>query len=85
MGMTQFKDFVYWIDSGTKTVERADKSDGSNHTIIQKLKDGVIVTDLMVFHASKQTGRSAFKEVLRDLVESHVEMYVRECGKVERW
>ncbi|PIK48062.1 putative low-density lipoprotein receptor-related protein 6 [Apostichopus japonicus] len=59
MGMTQFKDFVYWIDSGTKTVERADKSDGSNHTIIQKLKDGVIVTDLMVFHASKQTGWNA--------------------------
>ncbi|XP_071498009.1 low-density lipoprotein receptor-related protein 6-like [Diadema antillarum] len=53
-GVTQFRDFVYWSDWSSKTIERCNKTSGANRTRIQGgLTD---VMDILVFHSSRQSG-----------------------------
>lgn len=58
IGLTQFRDYVYWIDHVSKTIERANKSDGSNNIVLQTFGDEIVI-DLLVFHGSRQTGWNA--------------------------
>ena len=53
-GVTQFRDFIYWTDQGTKTIERAHKSTGQNRTRI-KYTDADVM-DISVIHNSRQIG-----------------------------
>ena len=52
--LTVYQDFLYWADWETNTIERANKSNGLNHTLIQTQLDYVI--DLVVYHNSRQSG-----------------------------
>lgn len=56
-GLTQFRDFVYWTDQGTCTIERAHKSTGQNRTRI-KYTDADVM-DISVIHSSRQIGTSS--------------------------
>jgi len=53
-GLTQFRDFVYWTDQGTRTIERAHKVTGQNRTRI-KYTDADIM-DISIIHSSRQIG-----------------------------
>jgi len=55
-GLTQFREFVYWTDQGTKTIERAHKTTGENRTRISYTDAAVM--DISVIHSSRQTGTS---------------------------
>ena len=57
-GLTQFRDFVYWTDQGTRTIERAHKLTGQNRTRI-KYTDADVM-DISVIHSSRQIGTSNF-------------------------
>lgn len=52
--VTQYRDYIYWSDWNTGHIERADKNTGANRTKIHDRLDSV--TDLKVFHASRQAG-----------------------------
>lgn len=52
--ITQYRDYVYWTDWNTGDIERADKTTGENRTKIHDRLESV--TDLLVFHASRQPG-----------------------------
>ncbi|XP_011066151.1 PREDICTED: low-density lipoprotein receptor-related protein 6 isoform X2 [Acromyrmex echinatior] len=52
--VTQYRDFIYWADWNTGDIERADKITGANRTKIHT--NLASVTDLKVFHASRQSG-----------------------------
>ncbi|XP_034272652.1 low-density lipoprotein receptor-related protein 5 [Pantherophis guttatus] len=53
-GLTQYSDFIYWTDWNLHSIERADKTNGRNRTIIQNRLD--FVMDILVFHSSRQDG-----------------------------
>ena len=53
-GLTQYMDYIYWTDWNTRSIERANKTTGSNRTRIQGDLDYVM--DILVFHASRQNG-----------------------------
>lgn len=53
-GLTQYQEYIYWTDLATKSIERADKSSGSNRTrLLGQLKYS---DDILVFHTSRQAG-----------------------------
>lgn len=52
--VTQYRDYIYWADWNTGDIERADKLTGANRTKIHT--NLASVTDLKVFHASRQAG-----------------------------
>lgn len=54
--VTQYRDYIYWSDWNTGDIERANKHSGGNRTKIHHKLESV--TDLKVFHASRQTGRN---------------------------
>jgi len=54
-GLTQFRDFIYWTDQGTRTIERAHKVTGQNRTRIRYTDAAVM--DISVIHNSRQTGK----------------------------
>jgi len=54
-GLTQFRDFIYWTDQGTRTIERAHKMSGENRTRIRYTD--AIVMDISVIHSSRQIGK----------------------------
>jgi len=51
-------DYLYWTDWNTRSIERANKTTGSNRTRIQGDLDYVM--DILVFHASRQSGQYCF-------------------------
>jgi len=53
-GLTQFRDFIYWTDQATRTIERAHKATGQNRTRIQYTSADVL--DISVIHNSRQIG-----------------------------
>ncbi|KAF7245366.1 Low-density lipoprotein receptor-related protein 5 [Varanus komodoensis] len=53
-GLTQYSDFIYWTDWNLHSIERADKTNGRNRTLIQERLDYVM--DILVFHSSRQDG-----------------------------
>ncbi|XP_077312028.1 low-density lipoprotein receptor-related protein 5 isoform X1 [Lithobates pipiens] len=53
-GLTQYSDFIYWTDWNLHSIERADKVNGKNRTLIQGRLD--FVMDILVFHSSRQDG-----------------------------
>jgi low density lipoprotein receptor-related protein 5/6 len=53
-GLTVYQDYLYWTDWETNTIEKANKSNGFNRTVIQNQLDYVI--DLMIYHNSRQSG-----------------------------
>ena len=53
-GLSQYQDFVYWTDFNLKTIERVNKTNGLNRTVIQS--DVNLVMDILVFHTSRQSG-----------------------------
>lgn len=55
-GLTQFRDFIYWTDWQTKSIERADKFNGLNRSHVQYSVE--TITDVSIFHASRQTGNT---------------------------
>ncbi|XP_077995136.1 low-density lipoprotein receptor-related protein 6-like [Glandiceps talaboti] len=55
-GLTQYQDYIYWTDWNTKSIERANKTSGENRTRIQGQLDYVM--DILVFHASRQSGKN---------------------------
>jgi len=52
-GLTQFRNFIYWTDQGTHTIERAHKVTGQNRTRIRMNAD---VMDISVIHNSRHIG-----------------------------
>ncbi|XP_012250592.2 low-density lipoprotein receptor-related protein 6 [Athalia rosae] len=52
--ITQYQDYIYWTDWNTGDIERANKTNGGNRTKIHSKLESV--TDLLVFHASRQSG-----------------------------
>ncbi|XP_015518016.1 low-density lipoprotein receptor-related protein 6 isoform X1 [Neodiprion lecontei] len=52
--VTQYLDYIYWTDWNTGDIERANKTNGANRTKIHSRLESV--TDLLVFHASRQSG-----------------------------
>jgi low density lipoprotein receptor-related protein 5/6 len=48
VGLTLYKDFIYWSDNNTGEIVRANKIDGSNRQVIHK--QCYNVTDLQVYH-----------------------------------
>ena len=57
-GLTLFEDFIYWSDWMLSSIERANKTTGLNRTRIQDRVD--FIMDILVFHASRQSGRRVF-------------------------
>ncbi|KAG8563697.1 hypothetical protein GDO81_016176 [Engystomops pustulosus] len=53
-GLTQYSDYIYWTDWNLHSIERADKVNGKNRTLIQGHLD--FVMDILVFHSSRQDG-----------------------------
>ncbi|XP_068117072.1 low-density lipoprotein receptor-related protein 5 [Hyperolius riggenbachi] len=53
-GLTQYSDYIYWTDWNQHSIERADKVNGKNRTLIQGRLD--FVMDILVFHSSRQDG-----------------------------
>ncbi|KAG9475315.1 low-density lipoprotein receptor-related protein 5 [Eleutherodactylus coqui] len=53
-GLTQYSDYIYWTDWNLHSIERADKANGKNRTLIQGHLD--FVMDILVFHSSRQDG-----------------------------
>lgn len=51
---TQYQDYIYWTDWNSGDIERANKTTGANRTKIHNHLESV--TDLLVFHASRQSG-----------------------------
>ena len=54
-GLTQYEDYIYWTDWMTNSIERCNKTTGQNRTRIQEHLNYVM--DLLVFHASRQSGK----------------------------
>ena len=59
MGITLYLDYIFWADWQRQTIERANKSSGSNRTTIQSSISNVM--DLLVFHSSRQSGIGIFE------------------------
>ncbi len=58
-GLTQYQDYLYWTDWKTHSIERCNKSSGLDRIQIQDELDYVM--DLLVFHASRQSGDNTCK------------------------
>lgn len=56
MGLSQYQDFVYWTDLKRRSIERANKNNGLNRTVVQGDIDHAM--DILVFHASRQSGNT---------------------------
>ncbi|XP_061406856.1 low-density lipoprotein receptor-related protein 6-like [Lethenteron reissneri] len=56
-GLTQYQDYIFWTDWTRRSIERANKTDGKNRTLIQSQLDDVM--DILVFHSSRQGGWNA--------------------------
>jgi len=54
VGLTQFRDFIYWTDYNTKSIERADKFTGQNRSHVHFSPEAIM--DVSIFHSSRQTG-----------------------------
>ncbi|XP_033324031.1 low-density lipoprotein receptor-related protein 6 [Megalopta genalis] len=52
--ITQYQDYIYWTDWNTGDIEKANKTTGAGRVKIHNKLESV--TDLLVFHASKQAG-----------------------------
>ncbi|XP_025837382.1 low-density lipoprotein receptor-related protein 6 [Agrilus planipennis] len=52
--LTLYKDYIYWSDESTGEISKVEKSSGLNHTKIHYMQEKV--TDLLVFHSSRQKG-----------------------------
>ncbi|KDR08547.1 Low-density lipoprotein receptor-related protein 6 [Zootermopsis nevadensis] len=52
-GLTQYLDYIYWADWKTGIIERANKTNGSNRTVIHNKLE--FITDILVFHTSRQS------------------------------
>ncbi|KAJ9592050.1 hypothetical protein L9F63_001429, partial [Diploptera punctata] len=52
-GLTQYLDFIYWADWKTGNIERANKTNGKNRTVIHSQLDSI--TDILIFHNSRQS------------------------------
>ncbi|XP_076640079.1 low-density lipoprotein receptor-related protein 6 isoform X1 [Colletes latitarsis] len=52
--ITQYQDYIYWTDWNTGDIEKANKTTGANRVKIHNKLESV--TDLLVFHPSKQAG-----------------------------
>ncbi|XP_064480867.1 low-density lipoprotein receptor-related protein 6-like isoform X2 [Ornithodoros turicata] len=53
-GLTQYEEYIYWTDLGTRSIERALKTTGHNRTrLLGQLK---YTNDILVFHSSRQSG-----------------------------
>ena len=61
--LTQYEDYLYWADWSTNSIERANKTSGENQTRIQGHLESVI--DILVFHASRQSGKNNNKRNAR--------------------
>lgn len=55
MALTQYQDFLYWVDMQMNRIERVNKSTGLNRTVVQTQVDNVM--DILIFHHSRQSGR----------------------------
>ena len=53
-GLTLFRDFIYWTDQGTRTIERAHKVTGQNRTRIQYTSADVM--DISVTSSPRHIG-----------------------------
>jgi low density lipoprotein receptor-related protein 5/6 len=53
-GLTQYQDYIYWADWVTRSIERANKTNGLNRTRIQGSLQHIM--DILIFHASRQSG-----------------------------
>ena len=58
MALTQYEGRLYWSDWQSKTIEKANKTDGAMQTVIQVDVDNVL--DIAVYHHSRQDGNYAF-------------------------
>ena len=54
--LTQYQDFIYWADWNSKSIERANKTNGQNRTKVQEKMD--FIMDILIFHNSRQSGLS---------------------------
>ena len=54
MALTQYEGQLYWSDWASKTIEKANKTDGAMQTVIQMDVDNVM--DIAVYHHSRQSG-----------------------------
>ena len=55
-GLTQYQDFIYWTDSKTWTIEKANKKNGQNRSVVQDRIE--FIMDVSIFHSSRQSGQS---------------------------
>ncbi|XP_005988070.1 low-density lipoprotein receptor-related protein 5 isoform X2 [Latimeria chalumnae] len=53
-GLTQYRDYIYWTDWNLHSIQRADKTNGQNRTMIQGHLE--FVMDILIFHSSRQDG-----------------------------
>ena len=70
--LTQYQDFLYWTDWGTRTIERANKTSGQNKTTVQN-EDSI--TDLLVFHHSRQSGTTRSEMVAAGFISGFTFTY----------
>ncbi|XP_069679259.1 low-density lipoprotein receptor-related protein 6 [Periplaneta americana] len=52
-GLTQYLDYIYWADWKTGNIERANKTNGTNRTVIHRHLESI--TDILIFHNSRQS------------------------------
>ncbi|KAJ8981147.1 hypothetical protein NQ317_013812, partial [Molorchus minor] len=52
VGLTLYKEYIYWTDNKTAQISRANKYDGSDYMRIHSKLEGI--TDLLVYHYLKQ-------------------------------
>jgi low density lipoprotein receptor-related protein 5/6 len=57
-GLTIYQDFIYWSNGVENTIERANKSNPFDSSVIQTKLDSVVDSDvdLVVYHNSRQSG-----------------------------
>ena len=54
LGITLYRDDVFWADLQQKTIERAHKYSGMNRTTMHTNVENVV--DILIFHDSRQAG-----------------------------
>ena len=54
IALTQYKDYIYWADWKTNTINRANKTNGQDRVPIKQSVDSIM--DILVFHGSRQEG-----------------------------
>ena len=69
--LTQYKDYIYWTDWTTDTINRANKTNGQDRVPIKSSIDYIM--DILVFHSSRQEGWC------RVYLQKHFTLTVRSC------